>query len=59
MDEIKFKGRPLWMTHYGEEGPGDVFTDRFNFEWPRMRGREVSEEEYQQWLRDNPQAVQP
>jgi HSP20 family protein len=32
--------RPLWMTPYGEEGPGDVWSDRLFSEWPRMMGEE-------------------
>jgi hypothetical protein len=32
---IRRKMRPLWMTPYGEEGPGDVFSDRVFLEWPR------------------------
>jgi HSP20 family protein len=37
---IRRKMRPLWMTPFGEEGPGDVFSDRLFFEWPRMAGEE-------------------
>ncbi len=40
MPLIRKKIRPLWMTPYGEEGPGDVFTDRIFLDWPRMIGQE-------------------
>ncbi len=32
--------RPWWMTGFGGEGPGDVFTDRLWTEWPRFEGAE-------------------
>ena len=37
---MRRKLRPLWMTPYGEEGPGDVFMDRVFRDWPRMVGEE-------------------
>ena len=37
---IRKARRPLWMTPYGEEGPGDVWSDRVLWEWPRMKGEE-------------------
>jgi HSP20 family protein len=40
MPLIRRKMRPLWMTPFGEEGPGDVFMDRVFREWPRMMGEE-------------------
>jgi HSP20 family protein len=40
MPLIRRKLRPLWMTPFGEEGPGDVFMDRIFREWPRMMGEE-------------------
>lgn len=32
--------RPSWMTPYGREGWGDVFSDRLWPEWPRRAGGE-------------------
>ena len=33
------------------QGMGDAWTDRIYAEWPRMKGFEVSEEEYQEWMK--------
>ncbi len=32
--------RPSWMTPYGSEGMGDVWSDRLWPEWPRWQGEE-------------------
>ncbi len=34
------KGRPSWMTPYGQESMGDVWQDRLWPEWPRWKGEE-------------------
>ncbi len=33
------------------QGMGDVWADRVYGEWPRMKGFEVSEEEYEEWMK--------
>lgn len=52
MEKRNPRRRPLWMTAFGEEGPGNVFTDRLTLEWPLMNAQEVSEEEYFVWSAD-------
>ena len=33
-------GRPQWMSHFGDEGFGDIFSDRLWGEWHRDFGKE-------------------
>ncbi len=50
ISELRKQGRPLWMTHLGQEsfadmlgGGGDINFDRLHPEWLRDFGSEVEE----------------
>ncbi|MEJ2588247.1 MAG: Hsp20/alpha crystallin family protein [Deltaproteobacteria bacterium] len=38
---IRRTGRPSWMTPYGSEGMGDIWSDRLWPEWPRWQSEEM------------------
>ncbi|MCB2186764.1 MAG: hypothetical protein KQJ78_10120 [Deltaproteobacteria bacterium] len=40
--------RDYGYRDYHPEPVGDVFTDRLNPEWPRMKGYEITEEEFRE-----------
>ncbi len=36
---------------YVPQGAGDMSSDRFHQEWPRLKGEEVNEAEYRRWMK--------
>ena len=48
----QFENNPnVFQIKENLQGMGDAWADRVFAEWPRMKGFEVSEDEYQEWMK--------
>ena len=48
----QFENNPnVFQIKENLQGMGDVWADRVYAEWPRIKGFEVSEDEYKEWMK--------